>query len=88
MPEVTYSQKAHAISEALGNKTVILFDECDNCNEKFSKSLEPQIVEYLSLFRTMFGVKGKRGDTKYKGYNFSISKTKDVKIELKDVESR
>lgn len=86
MPEVTFSQKAHAISEALGNKTVILFDECDNCNEKFSKSLEPQIVEYLSLFRTMFGVKGKRGDTKYKGHNFSISKTKDVKIELKDVE--
>lgn len=86
MPEVTFSQKAHAISEALGNKTVVLFDECDRCNDKFSKSIEPQIVEYLSLFRTMFGVKGKRGDTKYKGQNFSISKTKDVLIELKDVE--
>lgn len=85
MPKVTFSQKAHAISEALGNKTVVLFDECDNCNEKFSKSIEPHIVEYLSLFRTMFGVKGKRGDTKYKGQNFSISKNKDVKIELKDV---
>lgn len=86
MPVVTFSQKAHAISEALGNKTLVLFDECDQCNDKFSKSIEPQIVEYLALFRTMFGVKGKRGDTKYKGQNFSISKTKDVLIELKDLE--
>ena len=28
---VTFKNKAHAISEALGNKTIILNEECDNC---------------------------------------------------------
>ncbi|GAF52381.1 hypothetical protein [Psychrobacter sp. JCM 18900] len=32
---VTFKKVAHAIPEGLGNKNIILGDECDNCNEFF-----------------------------------------------------
>lgn len=66
----TFNLKAHAISEGLGNKAVILLEECDSCNERFSRIIEPDIISYLSLFRTMYGVKTKRGEAVYKGANF------------------
>ena len=71
-PMVTFKNVAHAISEALGNKNVILYDECDKCNSDFNKSTEQDIVTYLSLFRTFFNVKGKGGSKKIKGDNFKI----------------
>lgn len=84
--EVTFNNKAHAISEALGNKTLLLFDECDNCNEKFSKSIEPDIVNYFSFFRTAFGVHGKNGKKKIKGEDFEIQHKDDV-VEFREFES-
>ena len=79
----TFKNKAHAISEALGNKTVILLDECDECNKEFSETIEPDIIQYLSLFRTFFDVKGKGGSKKYKGKNFDISSGEQVHIKLR-----
>ena len=32
--QVTFKNKSHAISEGLGNKNIILYDECDACNWK------------------------------------------------------
>lgn len=83
-PEVTFKSKAHAISEALGNKTVVLFDECDSCNVFFSMELEPHIVQYLSLFRTMYNINAKGGSKKIKGGNFSLKKEEDIVLTLKD----
>ena len=33
VPIVSFNNTAHAISESLGNKSVICREECDNCNE-------------------------------------------------------
>lgn len=71
-PLVTFENKAHAISEALGNKTLVLFEECDVCNSKFSKEIEQDIIEYLSLYRSFYGVKGKGGTKNFEGKNFNI----------------
>lgn len=78
---LTFKNKAHAISEALGNKTVILYDECDGCNTAFSQTTEQEIVEFFSLIRTMYEIKGKDGVKKYKGKNFRMGYTeqKDAK---------
>ena len=78
---LSFKTKAHAISEALGNKNIILNEECDTCNKKFSKSTEQDIIEYLKLYRTVFNVKGKKGEKKWKGVNFEMHK--DEKIHLK-----
>lgn len=55
----TFKQEAHAISEALGNKTVILNEECDACNTFFAESCERHIYTYLRCLGTFFKVKNK-----------------------------
>lgn len=55
----TFKQEAHAISEALGNKTVILNEECDACNKFFAESCERHIYTYLRCLGTFFKVKNK-----------------------------
>jgi len=72
---------AHAISEGLGNKTLILFDECESCNSRFAKTIEPDIINYLSLMRRTFRVKGKGGEKEFDGQNFE-SRIEDDKLVL------
>lgn len=67
-----FKQTAHAISEGLGNKKVFIYEECDVCNEKFSRELEPDLINYFSIFRTFFDIKGKGGSKKLKGKEFEI----------------
>jgi hypothetical protein len=64
MPDVSFKKKAHAITEALGNKNIIINDECDSCNESFGKGIEEALISFLGPFRSIFGVKGKNGYVK------------------------
>lgn len=57
----TFRKVAHAISEGLGNKNIILADECDSCNEYFGKEIEPQLITHLDIYRAFLGIKGKNG---------------------------
>lgn len=78
--EVKFRKVAHTISEALGNKKIITNDECDSCNEKFGSGIENDLILYLNLYRTVFGVKGKNGVPKLKGKNFEIENTGSIEI--------
>lgn len=69
---LSFRKRAHAISEALGNKTVTIRDECDGCNTWFGSELEPDLIELLSVFRTLHGVKGKGGRKSYTGKNYVL----------------
>jgi hypothetical protein len=84
----TFSQTAHAISEGLGNKKVFLYDECDQCNDKFSREIEPDLINYLSFFRTIFDVKGKGGSKKIKGKDFTIENNNGVMINFDSIDRR
>ncbi|MEQ9855131.1 MULTISPECIES: HNH endonuclease [Pectobacterium] len=69
----TFSKEAHAISESLGNKKIILNEECDFCNEYFDKNIERDIDTYLKLYSSFFRVKNKDNKvSKIKGKNFSF----------------
>jgi len=72
MPEVTFLKKAHAISESLGNKTVILCDECDECNQRYGDTIEPSATTYFQFENTLFGVHGKDGIPKIKKSDHSF----------------
>jgi hypothetical protein len=49
---------AHAFPEALGNKRVVSLDECDNCNELFSR-YDDALANSVSPFLTLGGTHGK-----------------------------
>lgn len=82
-PQVHFKKEAHAISEALGNKKLILNEECDSCNEYFDKNIERDFISYHNMARTIFGIKNKENKTpKMKGKNFELSKGEDDDIGL------
>lgn len=62
----TFNKKGHAISESLGNKNIVLCDECDACNEMFGRTIEEVAATYYSFENTLFGVHGKNGIPKIK----------------------
>lgn len=64
--KVTFKEKAHAISEALGNKNLILYDECDECNHRFAEGIEKDITNHFKILNTVWGIKGKNGIPKIK----------------------
>ena len=59
--KVKFTLKAHAFSEALGNKSIILNEECDTCNGKFGSYIEDDFIKYLDIYRAFYKVKGKNG---------------------------
>ncbi len=62
----TFRNVAHAIPECLGNKQLILLDECDTCNKFFSETLEDHLDKFTKPFRTIAQIKGKRSVPSYK----------------------
>jgi HNH endonuclease len=60
-----FKKVAHAVPEAVGNRTLISLDECDRCNEYFGRELDQHFANYLGLTRTLWQIKGKRGVPKY-----------------------
>ena len=80
MPEVKFDNIAHTISEGLENKNIITNDECDICNDYFGKNVEPHLLEYVSLFRVMFNVQGKKGKIHHiYGENYEVINKQDGK---------
>jgi hypothetical protein len=74
-PETTFKEEAHAISEGLGNKQLILNEECDECNHFFDREIERDFIAYHDLLRVFFGIKVKGNKVpKLKGENFVFSK--------------
>ena len=72
MPDTLFKHKSHAISEALGYKSVICNEECDECNERFSRTIEPDVVNMNSFLLSLYGVSGKKGVRKTSGANFKF----------------
>lgn len=58
--ETTFNSEAHAISEALGNKKIILNDECDECNKFFDKNIENDFIVFNDFFRAFYGIENKK----------------------------
>lgn len=78
-PDVQFKNVAHAIAEALGNKTLILYDECDTCNGGFGSAngIERSLINFVKPYTTFFGITGKRGVPKLSGKGFDIAYSND-----------
>lgn len=77
IPEVSFSgSKSHAISEFLGNKTLICLEECNSCNSKFGRTIEPEFSRMISPALSILNIKGKKGYRKTRGKNFVVEHRK------------
>jgi len=57
-PEVKFRKVAHAIPEALGNKSIQSAYECDTCNEFFGKGIENHLGNWSKPMRTFARIRG------------------------------
>ncbi len=64
--ETTFRNKAHAISDSLGNRKIISLDECDECNGLFGRTIEDHLGRYMAAPRAISQIIGKRGVPSYK----------------------
>lgn len=76
--EASFKNIAHAIPESIGNKKIILYEECDNCNKFFSENIEVHFDKLTKPLRNVGQVKGKRNVPSYK------TKDKLSRIDVKD----
>lgn len=84
-----FKNEAHAISEALGNKTVIFNEECDECNSYFDQNIERDFITYLNLFRTFFGILNKSNKVpSITGKNFEYKNLGNKNIELRFISDK
>lgn len=60
-PDVTFRKVAHAIPEALGNKSIESAYECDECNEGFGRGIENDLGNWSKPARTFARIRGKSG---------------------------
>lgn len=63
---VPFKKRAHAIPEFLDNHRIISYEECDECNDFFAKTVEDNLAKFLNLYNTISAVKGKNGVPTYK----------------------
>ena len=61
VPDVTFTSEAHAISDALGNRSLFTKYECDSCNNFFGKGIENDFGNWSKAQRNLSGVRGKKG---------------------------
>lgn len=64
--ETTFNNISHAIPESLGNRTIICLDECDECNKRFSETIEDHLDKITLPYRTINMLKGKKKIPIYK----------------------
>lgn len=85
---VSFKKKAHAISESLGNKKIILNEECDECNIKFGlpPGIENSLITFLKFCSVFFGIKGSNGIPEIKGKNFGMSNKERIEIKYNNID--
>lgn len=59
--ETTFEKRAHAIPEFVNNHILFSYYECDKCNQRFAKTIETHMGDYMNAHHTMSQVRGKNG---------------------------
>lgn len=60
-PAASFRMEAHAVPEALGNKTLFSAYECDACNQAFGRGIENEFGNWSKPMRTLARIRGKSG---------------------------
>jgi hypothetical protein len=82
--ETTFSNLSHAIPQFLGNRQLILLEECDTCNAEFSENLEDHLDKFTRPYRTLSHIRGANKIPAYKSKdsNSRIIVEKDAIVKI------
>ena len=73
LDESYFKKDAHAISVSLGNTKFFCPDECDECNEKFGRTLENDVTQFLQIHLLLNQVPKRKGKARHvSGRNFEM----------------
>lgn len=73
MGKENFTEEAHAIMDALGNKLLFCNEECDVCNHDLEAQVEKYLYKFLEISRTLSNVSGKGSRNHHlEGENFHI----------------
>lgn len=64
--KVKFRDDAHAISAMLGNKTVFVKSQCEDCNHFFGEYVEDGLAKYLGISRVLSQIPKRKGYPSYK----------------------
>lgn len=92
-----FTKVAHAVSETIGNKSLISHFECDECNQNFGKMFEDDLGKYMLPYKIITKTFGKNNQLSskdmpkehgisYGNYRIQVNKNKPV-LENIDVKS-
>ncbi|UTH74772.1 HNH endonuclease [Chromobacterium sp. IIBBL 290-4] len=76
-PEVSFKTEAHAFPGFIGNNSLFSSDECDSCNELFSRVIEDDLANYIGVERTLKRIRGRNKIPKYKSLNGTLEISAD-----------
>ncbi|WP_407658637.1 HNH endonuclease [Leptospira limi] len=76
--EATFTKDAHAISESIGNKSLLSYSECDECNKIFGNGIEDHLGKFLLPLKNASAIKGKNSKPTY------TSPSNESRIDFKD----
>ncbi|MCA9041631.1 MAG: hypothetical protein KDA65_14855 [Planctomycetaceae bacterium] len=83
-PETSFRNKAHAVPEFLGNRSIILLNECDECNRSFASWYEDHLGKWSLFARSMTQTLSKKGRPTYKNESGTFSaRSKGQGLELR-----
>jgi hypothetical protein len=74
----TFKKVAHAVPQLLGNRSIVAYNECDQCNKYFSEDLEDHLGKMLGGVRTLLRIRGSSGIPAYK------TRAKQSRMDIKD----
>lgn len=57
----SFINRSHVFPEFLGNGSLLLYSECDQCNRYFSKNYDSHLSIFTAFERSILGIKGKNG---------------------------
>lgn len=91
-----FTKVAHAVSETVGNKSLISHFECDECNEDFGKMFEDSLGKYMLPYKIITQTFGKNkqlvskdlskdDSISYDNFRIQVNKNKPI---LEDIQTK
>lgn len=81
-------KNSHAISYFLGNNSLFCLEECKECNERFGRTIEPDLSNYYAYYRAAEGRKSRDNNSlTAKGFNYEYKDRRMLVYSDKPIEN-